>query len=223
MDMKAQLTILMAVLPLVVITTARAQTGGIFGVYGQCNMACRYIKVNPDHTFEELLDGDLFNGQRKQGIWKFNDKRKLIAQSQIPSSILQVRESETAQKGASVTVVDMAGAVIPNSRITAIADGRMFVCVTNEDGICSIPKPSSFEVEWNRFKGSYSVKNQAANRFEVQLTSEQMDTVINEVWLIKGNYLYVEYDGVFDKAQPLKRVSLEEARKLFPLKYRPGS
>ena len=218
MNMKAQIAILSAILTFVVITNARAQSSSIFGVYGQCSMVCRYIKINSDFTFEELLDGDLFNGQRKKGVWKFTSKTKISARGQKPSSGLHVRESESVGKTPSLTVVDMDGAVLPHARISGNADGKAFECITSEDGGCEIPKCSSVEVGWKGFKGNYVVKNHAANRFQVELTYEQIDTVIDEVWMIKGSHLYVKYEGAFDKTYSLKRVPMKTARKLFPVK-----
>jgi len=74
MTLRVPLPVLFAILTLILIPTARAQNSGIFGVFGRCEMACRYIKIDPDRTFEELLDGDLFNGQRKKGVWSFAGK-----------------------------------------------------------------------------------------------------------------------------------------------------
>jgi len=219
--MKAQLAILSVILTLTSIAPARAQSSGIFGVYGQCNMACRYIRINSDFTFEELLDGDLFNGQRKNGIWKFISKTKIKAESRKPNSALRVREEESADKSFSVTVIDVNGAVVPHAKIFGNVSGIGFECTTNEDGVCNIPRTTIFELEWERFTGNYHIKNQAANRFQVELTYEQMDTVIDEVWMIKGNNLYVEYEGAFGKTYSLKKVPLKAARKLFPMKSRP--
>ena len=181
-------------------------------------MACRYIKINPDHTFEELLDGDLFNSQRKTGIWSAETKTRIKARSQKPSSSLRVKEFGGLDRTFRVTVVDMAGALVSAALVSGKADGKPFECVTSGDGTCEIPKVSGFDVEWNRFKGNYVVRNPAATRYQVELTYEQMDSVIDEVWMIKGKSLYIESDGSFDKTAPLKRVSVKRARKLFPVK-----
>ena len=91
-----------------------------------------------------------------------------------------------------------------------------FKCVTNEDGVCEIPKSQGFGLMWNRFVGNYQVKNLAANSFQVELTYEQMDTVIDELWMIEGNHLYVDFEGTFDKSYSLSKVPANRARKLFP-------
>ena len=195
-----------------------AQSSSMYGVYGQCVIACRYIKINPDHTFEELLDGDLFNGQTKKGVWTAETRTRIRAQSQKPSSSLHVKESGGLDKTFRVTVVDMAGALLPAARVSGKSNGKDFECVTTDEGTCEIPMVSRFDVEWNRFKGDYVVRNSAATRYQVELTYEQMDTVIDEVWMIKGKNLYIESGGSFDKTGPLKKVSVKRARKLFPVK-----
>lgn len=218
MNMRCYLAILCLVLGLTVTGSTFAQSSSTFGVYGQCVMACRYIKINPDHTFEELLDGDLFNGQRRRGVWTAETKTRIKAQSQMPSPSLQVKESGGLDKTFHVTVVDMAGALVPAVRVSGKSNGKDFECITTDEGTCEIPKVSGFNVEWNRFKGIYVVGNSAATRYQVELTYEQMDTVIDEVWMIKGKNLYIESDGSFDKTDPLKKVSVKRARKLFPVK-----
>jgi len=214
--MKATIAIVSVILMLLLIGPAQAQSAGIFGVYGQCIMACRYIKINPDFTFEEILDGDLFNGQRKSGGWKYLGNAKIKAESPKPNPALKVRESESSDKGTTVNVVDAAGAAVARAKISGNASGMDFKCTTNEDGDCEIPKTTGFELEWEGFKGKYAVKNLAANRFQVELTHDQMDTVIDEIWLIKGNQLFVEYEGAIDKTFSLKRIPTNRARKLFP-------
>jgi hypothetical protein len=214
--MRFQFAVLGVVLGLTVSGTSLAQSSSIYGVYGQCFMACRYIKIKSDHTFEELLDGDLFNGQRKKGTWTAETKTRIRAQSQKPSSSLRVSESGGLDKNFLVTVVDMEGAFVPAARVSGNANGKDFECVTSDAGTCEIPKVSRFDVKWDRFTGNYIVRNSAATRYQVEFTYEQMDTVIDEVWMIKGKHLYIEVDGSFDKADPLKKVSTKEARRLFP-------
>ncbi len=214
--MKSQLAILAVFIGLAVAGSVFAQSASISGVYGQCDFVCRYIKINPDRTFEELLDGDLYNNQRKKGVWTLDNKTRIRARSHKPSSSLQVTESVEVNENFVVTVVDMAGAIVPGARVSGNANGRKFECVTSDHGTCEIPRTSIFHVEWNRFKGEHSVRNLAATRFQIELTYEQLDTVIDEVWLIKGNRLYIEHDGSFDKVFYLKKVSEKLARQLFP-------
>jgi hypothetical protein len=209
---------LFAIVGLVLFTVpAGAQSSQIFGVYGQCMMACRYLKINADHTFEEVLNGDLFNGQRKKGTWHFEDKTRIRAQSQKPDAALKVNETSGSDLNFRITVVDMAGAVLPGTRVSGMLGSKLVECTTGDDGSCEISKVSQFDVQWNRFKGTHSVTSPTATRFQVNLTYEQMDTVIDEVWMIKAGRLYIELDGRFYDTDPLTKVTARRARKLFPV------
>ncbi|MBX3281893.1 MAG: hypothetical protein KF756_05390 [Acidobacteria bacterium] len=89
--------------------------------------------------------------------------------------------------------------------------------MTNEDGSCEIPRTPSFKLAWNGFDGEYRALNPEANRFDVVLSFEQLDTIIDETWLIEDEHLYVEFGGSFDKTFSFKRVPNKIAQKLFPV------
>src|ERR1035437_5630177 len=192
------------------------QSPKILGVYGQCPFACRYIQINSDHTFEELLNGDMFNNERKKGTWKYIERNKIKAESVKPNGALKVTESIENDDRYLVTVVDFVGAMLPNAEISGIAGGKVFKCSTDKNGSCVIPRAVGFNLRLNRFSGSYEIKNPAANRFQVELTCEQLDSAIDEIWLIEGTRLYVETDGSIDLQIWLEKVGMNRARKLFP-------
>jgi hypothetical protein len=198
------------------VISAAGQSSKIFGVYGQCPFACRYIQINSDHSFEELLTGDLFNGQRKKGTWEFIGKNKIKAESHKPSDALRVRESVENGLSYRITVADWAGAVLPHVEIAGSSGGKSFECVTDDGGSCEIPKTAGFDLRWNQFSSSYTIKDRAANRFEVELTYEQLDHVIDEVWQIEGKRLFVESDRSVDKTGWMEKLNQQRGRKLFP-------
>ena len=84
------LTVLLSVIT--IISAAFAQQPTIFGVYQDCPFHCRTIKINPDHTFEYRLNGDLYNDERYKGRWEFISRNKIKATRSPDRSPLQVKE-----------------------------------------------------------------------------------------------------------------------------------
>ncbi|MCY7346384.1 MAG: hypothetical protein LH614_09225 [Pyrinomonadaceae bacterium] len=194
-----------------------AQSQNIFGVFKQCPFACRFIKINRDFTFEQLLDGDLFNHERTKGTWKFVGDNKIKAQSPRPSGEPQVKETSENRNNFLVIVADSAGAVVPSAEVSGESNGKSFKCVTTEDGSCEIPKAEKFDVAFASYRGTHKVKDASADVFLVQLTYDKLEPIIDEVWLIEKNRLFVaNSDGTFDKEIWLGKVSRKKAKKLFP-------
>lgn len=197
--------------------TGSSQSSSIFGVYGQCWFACRYLKINPDFTFEQLLAGDLFNGERKRGVWKLIGKNKISAQTPRPDQELNVKETATVRTSFIIRVVDQHDALVPSATVFVSSDANTPICTTSDDGSCEIPKTGTFEIRFNKFRGVYKVKNASSDTFVVTLTDEQMELPIDEVWLIEGDRLYVsDLDGRIDKSEYMGKVSSKKARSLFP-------
>ena len=194
-----------------------AQSQSIFGVFKQCPFACRFIKINRDFTFEQLLDGDLFNNERTKGTWKFVGDNKIKAQSPRPSGEPQVKETSENRNNFLVIVVDSSSAVISNAEVSGESKGKSFKCVTTEDGSCEIPKTEKFDVAFASYRGTHKVKDVSADVFLVELTYDKLEPIIDEVWLIENNRLFVaDSNGVFDKEYGLEKISRKKAKKLFP-------
>jgi hypothetical protein len=193
-----------------------SQSKNIYGAYLRCEFVCTAIKINPDFTFEHLLDGDLFNGKRTNGTWRFIGRNKIKAESPKPSGTPPVKEKITNRSNFLITVTDFTSAVVPTAEVSGVANGQNFKCLTDENGVCEIPKCKEFDVAFLRYRGTYKVNNSDATEFVVELTDEQMETtIIDDIWLIEGNRLYKETDGTFDKDYYLEKVNRKKERKLF--------
>ena len=198
-------------------TQVLSQSKNIYGTYLRCGFVCTAIKINLDFTFDHLLDGDLFNGKRTKGTWKFVGENKIKAESPKPSGAPNVKEVVSSRSNSLITVKDFVGAVIPKAEISGIANGQNFKCLTDENGVCEIPKTKEFEVAVLHYRGTYKISSPNANEFRVELSYEQMETtIIDDVWLVEGNRLYQEANGTFDKDYFLEKVSRKKERKLFP-------
>ena len=198
-------------------TQVLSQSKNIYGAYLRCEFVCTAIKINPDFTFEHLLDGDLFNGKRTNGTWKFIGKNKIKAESPKPSGAARVKEAVADRSNFLIIVTDFTSAVVPTVEISGVANGQNFKCLTDEDGACEIPKCKEFNVTFLRYRGTHKISNSNANEFTVELSNEQMETtIIDDVWLIEGNRLFQEYEGKFNRDYYLEKVSRKKERKLFP-------
>ena len=196
---------------------ASAQSEAVFGVYKYCAFACRFLKINPDFTFEQLLDGDLFNNQRTEGKWQFAGANKIKAETARPSGEPKVKESTENRNSFLVIVVDSSSAVVSNAEISGEAKGEKFRCVTSQDGGCEIPKSNKFDVAFASYRGTHKVKDTNADVFTVELTYDKLEPIIDEVWLIENKRLYVaDKNGEFRKDIWYEKVSRKRAKKLFP-------
>lgn len=193
-----------------------AQSQKIFGAYLHCEFVCTALKINSDFTFEHLLDGDLFDNKRTKGTWRFIGKNQIRVESQKPSESLQVKEQATNRSNFLIIVTDFTGAVIPTAEVSSVVNGQYFKCATNENGECEIPKSKTFELTFLKYRGIHKVSNSNANKFRVELSYEQMDTIIDDIWLIEGNRLYQKVNSTFNKDYFLEKVSQRRGRKLFP-------
>ena len=199
------------------VSVGLTQTPSIFGVYGQCWFACRYLKIKPDFTFEQLLAGDLFNGERKRGKWKFIDKNKISAQTPRPNQELNVKETASGRSSFIITVIDQYDALVASATVFVSSEAKTPICTTSDNGTCEIPKTGTFEIGFDKFRGGYKLKNPNSDTFVVTLADEQMERPIDEVWLIEGDRLCVsDLDSKIDKADYMEKVSSKKARSLFP-------
>ena len=163
------------------------------------------------------MDGDLFNNERTKGTWRFIGENKIKAESPRPSGEPQVKETSENRDNFLVTIVDSAGAIIPSAEVSGESNGKKFKCVTTEEGSCEIPKAERFDVVFANYRGTYKVKNTSADVFLVELTYDKLEPIIDEVWLIKNNRLFVaNSDGKFNGTDGLEKVSRKKVKKLFP-------
>lgn len=198
-------------------TQILAQSNSIFGVYKQCPFGCRFIKINHDFTFEELLNGDLYNNKRSKGIWKFIGENKIKAEGAKPTGEPLVRETSENRNNFIVTVVDSSGVIVQSAEISGESNGKNFSCIITENESCEIPKTERFDVTFANYRGTHKIKNVSANVFLVELTVDKLEPIIDEVWLIENNRLFVaDSDGTFNKEYGFEKVSRKMAKKLFP-------
>jgi hypothetical protein len=196
---------------------ALAQSKSVFGVYKHCAFTCRFLKINPDFTFEQLLDGDLFNNQRTEGKWQFIGANKIKAETSRPSGEPNVKETTENRNNFLIIVVDSSGAVVSNAEISVETSGEKFRCITSQDGSCEIPKSDKFDVAFASYRGTHKVKDAHANVFTVELTYDKLEPIIDDVWLIENECLYVaDKNGEFRKDTWYEKVSGKRAKKIFP-------
>lgn len=183
----------------------------------QCDFACQAIQIRPDHTFQRLLDGDLFNGERTDGKWESLGHNRIKAVSPRPDGTPKVIETTGEGNEFEVTVADRYGLIISNAQIRGISQGTPFNCSTGDQGSCRIPKADAFTVEYAYYAGEHTVHDRQATRFLVELSEEQVTwNVIDDVWIIRGNRLYWERDGKLEDSYSLRRLSKKDERKYFP-------
>lgn len=211
-------SLVVALLSLAVVSAGIAQQPTIYGAYQDCPFHCRTIRINPNHTFEYRLNGDLYNDQRYKGTWRFIGRNKLKANSPVDRSPLKVVEKPRA--GAtdySVLVLDPNGAIVSGAIISGRDNQRSFSIVTNEEGPVHVPRCREFELSLNHYRGSHRILNSSAREFVVILYVDQVvNRAIDETWLIEGNRLYTAAeDGTFDRSYWLDKLSTNEARKIF--------
>lgn len=193
------------------------QSKGFLGAYQSCEMACQTIQIRSDHTFERVLDGDLFNDERTVGKWVSLGGNRVKAIEPKPSGPPRVEETPTDRNTFQVFVTDFVGAVLPGVEIVGIADGKTFRCLTNDDGSCDIPICKSFTVIRQHYIGTYNVNNSLSRTFRVELSYEQMpNSLIDDVWVIERGILYWERDGKVDRDYGLRKISRNKERKIFP-------
>jgi hypothetical protein len=194
---------------------AAAQAQSIYGSYQDCPFHCRTIRINPDHTFEYRLNGDLYNDERHKGTWNFVDRKTIRATSFPPRSPLKVVERPGKYRSKLlIKVIDPNGAAVHGAIISGIANGKRFVVTTNDNGTAEIPICRAFVVSYADYRGSHRVRNASAREFEIGLTVDQIATwVINQTWLIEANRLYIAADdGTFDRTYWLAKLSPKRKR-----------
>lgn len=196
---------------------AHGQSKVLVGAYQSCEIACQTIQIRSDHTFERVLDGDLFNDERTVGKWISLGGNRIRAIGPKPSGQPKVEETTTARNNFQVTVTDYVGAVLPQVELVGIADGKTFRCLTNDDGYCEIPICQSFTVVRQHYSGIYHVNNPSSRTFRVELSYEQMpNSIIDDVWVISHGSLYWEKDGKIVKDYGLRKINRSKELKIFP-------
>jgi hypothetical protein len=215
--MKPTLIATIFFLPFMFSSHSRAQSRSIYGAYQDCPFNCRTININPDHTFEYVLGGDLYNSERIKGKWSFIGKDRIKATSPEDYSPPHVTE-KFANRGSSfvLMVSDPAEAAVKGAVISGVANGSTFKVTTDDEGVALIPKVNQFEIAFNGYRGVHRVSNTEADEFLVTLTFEQMaNWAIDQVWLIEGPRLYVALpDGNFDRRFWLGKLSGARERKV---------
>lgn len=193
------------------------QSKPLAGAYQSCEMACQTIQIRSDHSFERVLDGDLFNDEHTVGKWISLGGNRIRAIGPKPTGQPKVEETTTARNNFQVTVTDYVGAVLPQVELAGIVDGKTFRCLTNEDGSCEIPICKSFTVIRQHYTGTYIVNNLSSRTFRVELSYEQMpNSIIDDVWVISRGTLHWERDGKIDKDYELRKISRKKELKIFP-------
>ncbi len=211
--MKRVLTSLfgVAILSFVLVPASIAtQQPGIYGAYRDCPFHCRTIKINPNHTFEYRLNGDVYNDEHYKGTWKFVGRNKLKANSAVDRTPLKVIEKPgVGVDSYSVLVLDPNGAIVSGAVISGRTGRRSFSVTTNDTGPIQIPKCREFKLVLNHYRGRHRILNLRARQFMVMLYIDQIvNRAIDETWLIEGNRLYVAADdGTFDKNYWLEKLS----------------
>ena len=214
--MKAIISLLVAAFAGFGIVPATAQTKNPVGAYQACAMACETIQIRGDHTFEQVLDGDLYNNERTLGKWTSLGRNRIKAVGPKPGGPLEVQETPAARDNFQVLVTDFVGATLPRVEITGTADTNAFRCITNEAGYCEIPKCKSFTLVRQAYTGTYTVNHPRARVFQVTLSMEQMpDHVIDDVWVMERGVLYRERGGKIDRSYGLRRIDSKQERKIF--------
>ena len=205
-------------LTLTITSAAFAQQPIIYGAYQDCLFHCRTIKINPNHTFEYRLNGDLYNDERVKGTWKFVGRNKIRATSPVDRSRLQVKEKPGKYADYfSFLVIDPTLAIVQGAIISGESDGRRFSVTTTSDGVARIPKCRYFELSFKGYRGNHRVSDPSTREVVVTLTVDQLRSwAINDTWVIEGKRLYIaREDGTFDRGSWLDKLSNEEAQKIF--------
>lgn len=209
--------LIIAVLAFLGFVTGNTQTKAIIGAYQSCEMACQTIQIRSDHTFERVLDGDLFNDERTIGKWVYLGRNRIKATGPKPGGPPKVEENSGSGDSFQVVVTDFVRAVLPQVEIAGKAEGKPFCCVTNDDGFCEIPKSESFTVTRQHYSATYTVRNPLSRVFYVELSNDQMPNgVIDDVWVIKQGALFWERDGKVDKDYSLRKIGKKKEMNLFP-------
>ena len=197
------------------VVTSSAQTTTLIGAYQSCEMACQTIQIRSDHTFERVLDGDLFNDERTLGRWVYLGNNRIKAIGPKPSGAPKVTETSGSGKTFRVVVTDFAGAVLSGAKVAGIADGKSFHCITTDNDGCEIPACDSFTITRQHYSERYTVQDPLSRDFLIELSNEQMpNDVIDDVWVIKNGVLYWERDGKIDD-YGLEKISRKKELKIF--------
>lgn len=209
--------LIFAVFTFLGLVSGNAQTRTIIGAYQSSEMACQTIQIRSDHTFERVLDGDLFNDERTVGKWVYLGRNRIKATGPKPGGPPKVKETSRPGDSYQIVVTDFVGAVLPQVEITGNAEGKPFHCVTNEDGFCEVPKSGSFTITRQHYSERYAVQNPLSTVFYIELSNDQMpNDVIDDVWVVKQGALFWERDGKVDEGYSLRKISKKEVMKLFP-------
>jgi hypothetical protein len=190
----------------------------MYGAYQDCAMACRTIQVRRDHTFTYRLSGDLYNDERHEGRWTWlggNRIRAVIPPDTSDPSV--VERSVAADDGFVVTVVDPQGAVFQGVAIRPLYPAAGAQVATNSEGVALVPRCPEFEVSVLGYVGRYRPRDEAATRFEVTLSIDQVSTMaLDEVWEISDGELFILNDqGSYDVGDGLRKLSRSRERAIF--------
>lgn len=76
----------------------RVSVADVTGTYQRCRMVCDTITLDPDGRFTFVVDGDLFNNLRAEGVWRIDREAHLILngdwQPQISESHTEIGSDE---------------------------------------------------------------------------------------------------------------------------------
>lgn len=188
----------------------------IFGAYQFCPFPCITIRINRNHTFEYVLDGDLYNNQRTRGRWEFAGKGKIKAKSYAKPLRIQVNEVKLAERAElKIQAISVNGEIISGLKVTAARGSVAFAVTTDDNGYAMIPRCTEFELEFDRRRVSYEVKSKETGSLRIVVIPDS-DPIVDDVWLIEAGMLYVvDVDGKIDRSSAYRKLSLKQERRIF--------
>jgi len=189
----------------------------IAGAYQWCPFPCGTFKINSDFTFNYNVNGDLFNNETTEGRWSFVGKDRIHLRSIDGNLISKASEESIKPKnGISVLVTDLAGGIFAGIVIRIFEDGKPRQYITNEDGVCEIPKTRSIEVEFTTYKETYQFKNLDVS--SLHITIGHLAPTVDDTFVVKKNELCKidEGDKTFENC--FAKISQKRTRRIFPIK-----
>lgn len=189
----------------------------VAGTYQWCPFECETIKINPDFTFDYLIDGDLFSNERTSGVWQFTGENKIHLKSPPAKLINNVVEKQTANSDRIlIQAVDGAGGIFSGIKIKAIYTTGEKDFITDENGICEIPKTDEIEVDWTRLSEKYRIKDRSTNELNIEFLT-YFPPYLDDSFVFNENFLFKFVDNEISDLG-FKRLKRKVSDKLFPKK-----
>lgn len=140
----------------------------IVGIYQYCDFPCRTIKLNADFTFDTLLSGDLFNNLRAKGIWKFAGKNKIYLKTFENAMKLGISEIVGTKNGKlKIEFIDLQGGLLPTVKVLSNKNNSEIICISDENGLCEIPKTEQIIISFGGQNHEYQLKNSEISELQI--------------------------------------------------------